>query len=241
MRSSSEQNSYKDVTALINGHINQTNNSIIGVISLRDSTYSSSTTTGELMMNSHNYNGLAQTAPSAEHQLQLLQRQQTQQQQKSSLSSQLSSLTSFLSGQPTTNTNTGNNNNNNTNATQGNVQLQGYGVGAQKSLLVDPTKPKVNVAYNMHPIINSYTTPQIHQVLFIDRIADMISPMLIQRTYEGLLDEMVGVNGQAIEYENATGAKAKLSVNNSDVVYNEFRDINIKVLGAMFSEKWASQ
>ena len=37
-------------------------------------------------------------------------------------------------------------------------------------------------------------TPQIDNLFIIDRTVDLLTPMLTQLTYEGLIDEMYGIN-----------------------------------------------
>ena len=37
-------------------------------------------------------------------------------------------------------------------------------------------------------------TPQIDMILLIDREVDMVTPLCTQLTYEGLIDEIIGVN-----------------------------------------------
>jgi hypothetical protein len=37
-------------------------------------------------------------------------------------------------------------------------------------------------------------TPQIDSVVLIDRATDLLTPMVTQLTYEGLIDELFGVN-----------------------------------------------
>lgn len=37
-------------------------------------------------------------------------------------------------------------------------------------------------------------TPQIDNLVIIDRTVDLLTPMLTQLTYEGLIDELYGIN-----------------------------------------------
>ena len=47
-------------------------------------------------------------------------------------------------------------------------------------------------------------TPQIDNLLLIDRNIDPLTPLLSQLTYEGLIDEIFGINNSlfSISYEN---------------------------------------
>jgi hypothetical protein len=219
----------------------------------------------------HSIVGVLSNGANPEHKLpgqndnrQKLNEKVSEQQQKSSLSTQLSSLLSIGS---TFTEQSDNNNNNNNNNNIGSGEDSGQPTRA-KPVEVNPydvSKPHLNSTYAQNPILNAYTLPQITQVMFIDRTVDLVSPMLIQRTYEGLLDESYGLQTQTIEYEvspedgktpvvhssntilnTGTGKsggvplkKKKMSLNNSDVLFSEFRDVNIKVLGPLFTEKWS--
>ena len=41
---------------------------------------------------------------------------------------------------------------------------------------------------------DAQVTPQIDELIIIDRSIDMITPLLTQLTYEGLIDELVGIS-----------------------------------------------
>ena len=42
------------------------------------------------------------------------------------------------------------------------------------------------------------TTPQIDNLLIIDRTVDLLTPLLSQLTYEGLIDEIFGINNSRV-------------------------------------------
>ncbi|CAG2103714.1 unnamed protein product [Medioppia subpectinata] len=94
-------------------------------------------------------------------------------------------------------------------------------------------------------------TPQIDQLLLIDRSVDLLTPLMTQTTYEGLLDEMFGIthttikvppekfvhhnsanDGQTSEetIEGPTEAK-QFHLNSSEELFVKLRDISFKSVG----------
>jgi hypothetical protein len=46
--------------------------------------------------------------------------------------------------------------------------------------------------------VTDRSVSDIHQIVLIDREVDMITPLLTQFTYEGLIDELFGINSNII-------------------------------------------
>ncbi|KAL3523495.1 hypothetical protein ACH5RR_016329 [Cinchona calisaya] len=88
--------------------------------------------------------------------------------------------------------------------------------------------------------------PEINTVILIDREVDMITPMCSQLTYEGLLDEFLGINNGAVEVESSImgvqqeGKKIKVPLNSSDKLFKEIRDLNFEVVVQVLRQKATS-
>ena len=52
-------------------------------------------------------------------------------------------------------------------------------------------------------------TPQIDNLFILDRTVDMLTPMLTQLTYEGLIDETFGINNSKLIYFRAPVLKIR--------------------------------
>ena len=81
-------------------------------------------------------------------------------------------------------------------------------------------------------------------MMVIDRKVDMLTPMLTPLTYEGLLDEVVGidcgflkVNVQVINPEDAEPEDVALGVNGSDALYMEVRDQHVEKFGSFLQNQ----
>eukprot|EP01103_Thecamoeba_quadrilineata_P002908 TRINITY_DN12756_c0_g1_i1.p1 TRINITY_DN12756_c0_g1~~TRINITY_DN12756_c0_g1_i1.p1 ORF type:complete len:645 (-),score=157.59 TRINITY_DN12756_c0_g1_i1:935-2845(-) len=105
-------------------------------------------------------------------------------------------------------------------------------------------------------------TPQIDQLILIDRSVDMVTPMCTQLTYEGLIDETFNINNNTIQLEAGLiqppsddrkgpgpvpaapkqppidpKKKIPFALNSNDKFYSEIRDLNFSVLGPVLSKK----
>uniref|UniRef100_M1C5P9 ATVPS33 (Arabidopsis thaliana vacuolar protein sorting 33); protein transporter n=1 Tax=Solanum tuberosum TaxID=4113 RepID=M1C5P9_SOLTU len=75
---------------------------------------------------------------------------------------------------------------------------------------------------------------------------DMITPMCSQLTYEGLLDEFLGINNGAVELDSSImgvqqeGKKIKVPLNSSDKLFKEIRDQNFEVVVQVLRQKATS-
>ncbi|KAL8130619.1 hypothetical protein V2J09_019774 [Rumex salicifolius] len=78
--------------------------------------------------------------------------------------------------------------------------------------------------------------PEINSVILLDREVDMVTPMLSQLTYEGLMDEFLHITNGAVEIDASImgapqeGKKAKVPLNSSDKLFKEIRDLNFEVV-----------
>ncbi|KAL5017366.1 hypothetical protein ScPMuIL_006955 [Solemya velum] len=94
-------------------------------------------------------------------------------------------------------------------------------------------------------------TPQIDSLLILDRNVDLLTPLLTQLTYEGLIDEIFGLKDTSVKLppekfmpENKDGGPRevptepkKLILNSSDELYADLRDKNFNAVGALVSKK----
>ncbi|KAI3458939.1 hypothetical protein Pfo_015602 [Paulownia fortunei] len=88
--------------------------------------------------------------------------------------------------------------------------------------------------------------PEINTLILLDREVDMVTPMCSQLTYEGLLDEFLGVNNGAVELDASImgvqqeGKKIKVPLNSSDKLFKEIRDLNFEVVVQVLRQKATS-
>ncbi|XP_052712538.1 vacuolar protein sorting-associated protein 33A-like isoform X1 [Crassostrea angulata] len=92
-------------------------------------------------------------------------------------------------------------------------------------------------------------TPQIDNLLILDRNVDLLTPLLSQLTYDGLIDEIFGINNTSVKLppekfvsssqspEDAPTEKKKIILNSSDELYGELRDKNFNAVGSLVSKK----
>ena len=122
-----------------------------------------------------------------------------------------------------------------------------YGLGKSAKIVFDlMTKMRKELSTDEPQI-----TPQIDQILLIDRSVDLLTPLMTQMTYEGLLDEIFGINhttiklppekfvqnnskeGQSseqVQVEPPTEPK-QFHLNSSEELFVKLRDINFKAVG----------
>ena len=102
----------------------------------------------------------------------------------------------------------------------------------------------------------SPASSQIDTLVLLDRSVDFFSPMCTQLTYEGLIDEMLGINNGLVEVPVSASAAAaaaasgagskqqqglrkgkKMALNSSDVLFRELRDLNFGSVGPKLRNK----
>lgn len=93
----------------------------------------------------------------------------------------------------------------------------------------------------------------IESVIVIDREVDFATPLLTQLTYEGLIDEVIGIqNNQADVDSSIVGAapqpqgskgvaaaapkKRKIQLDSSDKLYAQLRDTNFAIVGSLLNK-----
>ena len=86
----------------------------------------------------------------------------------------------------------------------------------------------------------------ISQCIVMDRTIDMITPCLTPRTYEGLLDEVFGIEnsiikvpkgflGKSAQKAKGRGDTVNIVLNSSDLIYKQIRDTSFGYLGKLLS------
>ncbi|KAJ5073657.1 vacuolar protein sorting-associated protein 33a [Anaeramoeba ignava] len=84
--------------------------------------------------------------------------------------------------------------------------------------------------------------PKIHNLVVVDRMIDLITPMMIQLTYEGIIDELYEITNSYAEFEpkiigKEGTKKEKYILNSNDVLFEELRDLNIGFVGEFLKQK----
>jgi hypothetical protein len=129
------------------------------------------------------------------------------------------------------------------------------GKGSAASLVLDMVKRlrREAQASDEEPM----ASPEIDTLILIDREVDMVTPMLTQLTYEGLIDEVFGISNGVVELppalaealspsqpkegESAASAPPKrsqrLPLNSNDKLYAELRDANFATIGPLLNAR----
>eukprot|EP01116_Phalansterium_solitarium_P008766 TRINITY_DN22737_c0_g1_i1.p1 TRINITY_DN22737_c0_g1~~TRINITY_DN22737_c0_g1_i1.p1 ORF type:complete len:656 (-),score=304.25 TRINITY_DN22737_c0_g1_i1:111-2078(-) len=89
------------------------------------------------------------------------------------------------------------------------------------------------------------TTPEIDQLILIDRDVDLVTPLLTQLTYEGLIDEVFGISNGLVEVDPelagqknpTTNKKVKIPLNGNDKIYDEIRNENFSVVAPLLNRR----
>ncbi|KAK0465485.1 Sec1-like protein [Desarmillaria tabescens] len=87
------------------------------------------------------------------------------------------------------------------------------------------------------------SSDKIDALIVLDRRVDMITPLLTQLTYEGLIDELIGIKNSHVELPTSLPApttssgtlrkenKKKYHLSSSDALFGELRDLNFSAVG----------
>ena len=116
-------------------------------------------------------------------------------------------------------------------------------------------RQELNAGHDSNESTKTGLTPStsIESLIVIDREVDYATPLLTQLTYEGLIDETVGIaNNQAEVDSSIVGAapqapgssktvgaapaqakKRKIALDSSDKLYHQLRDANFAIVGAL--------
>ncbi|KAL8945613.1 MAG: hypothetical protein Q9222_007866, partial [Ikaeria aurantiellina] len=95
----------------------------------------------------------------------------------------------------------------------------------------------------------------IESLIIIDREVDMVTPLLTQLTYEGLIDEMFGIKNNQAEIDTSIigqapgqqpkaqsdapqqqSLKRKIQLDSSDKLYDQLRDANFAIVGPLLNK-----
>eukprot|EP00117_Sycon_ciliatum_P010697 scpid60404/ scgid12493/ Vacuolar protein sorting-associated protein 33A len=101
--------------------------------------------------------------------------------------------------------------------------------------------------------LKSSVMPQIDNLILVDRSTDLLTPMLSQLTYEGLIDEIFGIQNCSVklppekflsseqeEKNKASGVvpgPKVLVLNSGDEMFGELRDLNYQAVGPLLSRR----
>ncbi|KAL0207668.1 hypothetical protein P9112_012296 [Eukaryota sp. TZLM1-RC] len=89
---------------------------------------------------------------------------------------------------------------------------------------------------NLRPV-----SPEIERLVLIDRTVDLVSPMCTQLTYEGLVDEIIGISSTSIQLPPSIhGKEVPKALNSNDICFAEFRDLNFAALLPILHSKASS-
>lgn len=78
----------------------------------------------------------------------------------------------------------------------------------------------------------------IDELILIDREVDCVTPMCTQLTYEGLLDEVLGIkNGSVTLDQGGSSAKQRIVLNSADATYGQIRDWHVGSVGVWLNEQ----
>eukprot|EP00040_Diaphanoeca_grandis_P014463 m.73407 g.73407 ORF g.73407 m.73407 type:complete len:587 (-) comp24555_c0_seq1:461-2221(-) len=86
-------------------------------------------------------------------------------------------------------------------------------------------------------------SPQMDSIILLDRASDLITPLCSQLTYEGLIDELFGINNNLIELPQniaplqPNGKPVKVELNSGDKLFSEIRDMNFSQVGVLLSTR----
>lgn len=110
-----------------------------------------------------------------------------------------------------------------------------YGKGNHSKIVVDMLlRMRREMGLPENPV-----TPQIDNLIILDRTSDMLTPMCSQLTYEGLIDELYGIQNSYVDLDpSITGFKdrRKLPLTSQDPLYGDLRDKNFSVVGPLLNQ-----
>ncbi|GAB5354253.1 hypothetical protein AAMO2058_000103700 [Amorphochlora amoebiformis] len=94
------------------------------------------------------------------------------------------------------------------------------------------------------PEMYDASASEIDHCVVLDRSVDLVSPMMTQMTYEGVIDELIGIRNSCVEVDASVTAskgnkrgKTIISLNSSDHLYREIRDFHYRTLGSWLHKK----
>lgn len=90
---------------------------------------------------------------------------------------------------------------------------------------------------------------EVDTLLILDRSVDLVTPLMTQLTYEGLIDELYGIENCEVRFPFSLGESAgvavneKVVINSGDKMFAEIRDKNFTGVGSVLYQKsvWVKQ
>ena len=84
--------------------------------------------------------------------------------------------------------------------------------------------------------------PEIDRLIVLDRSVDLVSTFVTPLTYEGMLDEVLGIERGAVTVsekvlEGKSDKPVTIRLNNTDVFFQEMRDYNVVKVARVLAEK----
>jgi len=89
------------------------------------------------------------------------------------------------------------------------------------------------------------SSAQVDALVLVDRQVDLLTPMCTQLTYEGLIDEVLGIRNGAVEIDDSSSSsnavagvkRTKTPLNSSDKLFQAMRDVNFACVGPMLRDR----
>lgn len=90
---------------------------------------------------------------------------------------------------------------------------------------------------------------EVDTLLILDRSIDLVTPLMTQLTYEGLIDELYGIENCEVRFpfslgeSSGVGTNEKVVINSADKMFAEIRDKNFTGVGSVLYQKsvWVKQ
>nr|XP_018896974.1 PREDICTED: vacuolar protein sorting-associated protein 33A [Bemisia tabaci] len=123
-------------------------------------------------------------------------------------------------------------------------RVSGKGLAAKhvwdllKRLSLEPRTPKKHITHS-----------QIDHLLLLDRSIDLVSPLVTQLTYEGLIDELFQINRCTVhlppekfshsneDQKDVIAGKKQIILNSADDIFAELRDKNFNAVGSTLNRR----
>jgi len=105
-----------------------------------------------------------------------------------------------------------------------------YGKGAAAAQLFDLMVRMKRETCGREPQVR----PQIDSLVILDRGVDLVSPLPTQLTYEGLIDEMFGIQCASVRLPEEDKV---ISLSSAEELYQELRGLNFNAVGPTLSRK----
>ncbi|CBZ27794.1 vacuolar protein sorting-like protein [Leishmania mexicana MHOM/GT/2001/U1103] len=102
--------------------------------------------------------------------------------------------------------------------------------------------------YIGHDFVNDIPS-EVETLIIIDRSVDFVTPLMTQLTYEGLIDELYGIENCEVQFpfslgeSSGVGASERVALNSTDRMFAEIRDKSFTGVGSVLYQKslWVKQ